>query len=539
MNKRLLLSTILSMSIALPALAAGTHPVTGEALADNQEYTYRILDAIKSMDPQINTDVEGAEIMRALFEGLMNEDQQGNLVPGVATGYELSEDKTVYTFHLRDNATWSDGKPVTAQDFVYAWKRLADPATASEYAWYIELMQIVNATEIIAGEKPVDELAIRAVDDKTFEVKILAPLPYFPLMVTHASVFPVRQDVIEAHGGKWTEPGNLVGNGAYLLKEHILGEKVVMERNPAYWDDANTIMTKITALTINDENAALVRYRAGEVDRTDVPAGQFPALKAELPDETLSMGQSCSYIYMLNLDEAKGPAALKDIRVRQALSYAVDRDIIVEKILQGGQKPSYNWTHWQTANFTLPTIDYASWTQADRLAKAQALMAEAGFGPDNPLKLQLNYNTSEAHEKIAIAVQQFWKQIGVDLTLNNMEWKVHTDKMQAQDFEVARYAWCGDYNEASTYLDLFTSYSGHNNGKFFSQEYDDLLKASKTAADPNPMYTQAEQILADQMPIVPIYHYSQDDMIKTNIRGYSADNLMQNWYAKNLYRVAD
>src|SRR5690606_12942838 len=259
------------------------------------------LDAIKSMDPQINTDVEGSEIMRSLFEGLMNEDQTGNLVPGVATGYDLSDDKTTYTFHLRDNAVWSDGKPVTAQDFVYSWKRLADPATASEYAWYIELMQIVNASEIITGDKPVDELGVRAVDDHTFEVKILAPLPYFPMMVTHASVFPVRQDVIEANGDKWTEPANLVGNGAYVLKEHILGEKVVMERNPSYWDNANTILNKVTALTINDENAALTRYRAGELDRTDVPAGQFPALKAELPDETLSMGQSCSYIYMFNL----------------------------------------------------------------------------------------------------------------------------------------------------------------------------------------------------------------------------------------------
>jgi len=539
MKNRLLLSTILTMAMAVPALAEMTHPTTGEKLAENQDYTYRILDAIKSMDPQINTDVEGSEIMRSLFEGLMNEDQTGNLVPGVATGYDLSDDKTTYTFHLRDNAVWSDGKPVTAQDFVYSWKRLADPATASEYAWYIELMQIVNASEIITGDKPVDELGVRAVDDHTFEVKILAPLPYFPMMVTHASVFPVRQDVIEANGDKWTEPANLVGSGAYVLKEHILGEKVVMERNPSYWDNANTILNKVTALTINDENAALTRYRAGELDRTDVPAGQFPALKAELPDETLSMGQSCSYIYMFNLDEAKGPAALKDINVRKALSYAVDRDTIVGKVLQGGQKPAYNWTHWQTANFTVPDIDYSHWTQDERLAKAKELMTAAGYGPDNPLKLTLNYNTSEGHKKIAIAVQQFWKQIGVDLTLNNMEWKVHTDKMQAQDFEVARYAWCGDYNEASTYLDLFTSYSGHNNGKFFSQEYDDLLKQSKTADDPQPMYTAAEEILAEQMPFVPIYHYSQDDMIKTNIRGYSADNLMQNWYAKNIYRVAD
>ncbi len=537
MMNKLLLSTILSASLALPTVAAEV--AAGDTLAENQEYTYWLLDAIKSMDPQINTDVEGSGIMRSLFEGLYNEDQVGNLVPGVATSYELSDDKMTYTFHLRDNAKWSNGDPVTANDFVYAWKRLADPATASEYAWYIELMQIENASEIIAGEKPVDELGVKAVDDHTFEVKITAPLPYFPSMTTHASVFPVNQAVLEAHGDKWTEPGNLVGNGAYVLTEHILGEKVVMERNPMYWDDANTIITKATALTINDENAALTRYLAGELDRTQIPTGQYPKLSAEYPDEAHSVPQSCSYIYMFNLDEAKGPEALKDVRVRKALSYAIDRDIIVDKILQGGQSPSYNWTHHATAGFEMPEIDYATWSQEERLAKAKELLAEAGYGPDNPLKLTLNYNTSEGHKKIAIAVQQFWKGIGVEMTPNNMEWKVHTDRMQNQDFEVARYAWCGDYNEASTYLDLFTSYSGHNNGKFFNERYDELMKQSKTAENPAPLYKEAEQILAEEMPFAPIYQYTKVEMVKPDMRGMSLNNLMQNWYLKDMYRVAN
>ena len=537
MNNRLLLTTILSLSMAFPALAAN-HPVTGEPLAENQDYTYWLLDAIKSMDPQINTDVEGSGVLRALFEGLYNEDQVGALVPGVATSFDLSDDKTTYTFHLRDNAKWSNGDPVTAGDFVYAWKRLADPKTASEYAWYMELMQVVNSADVIAGKKPVDDLGVKAIDDHTFEVKIEAPLPYFPKMLTHASTFPVNQAVLEKFGDKWTEPGNLVGNGAYVLKEHILGEKVVMEPNPEYWDNEHTILKHITALTINDNNAALTRYLSGELDRVDIPAGQYPRLKAEYPDQAISVPQSCSYIYMFNLDKDKGPEALKDVRVRKALSYGIDRDIIVNNILQGGQWPSYNWTHHSTEGFKLPDIDYSHWTQAERNDKAKALLAEAGYGPDHPLKLTLNYNTSDSHKKIAIAVQQFWKGLGVDLTLNNMEWKVHTDKMQNQDFEIARYAWCGDYNEASTYLDLFTSYSGHNNGKFFSEEYDKLMKESKTAADPNPMYTAAEQILANEMPMAPIYQYTKVEMIKPDMRGMGLENLMQNWYLKDMYRVA-
>lgn len=537
MMNKLLLTTVLSVGLALPAIAAQVQP--GETLAENQEYTYWLLDAIKSMDPQINTDVEGSGVLRSLFEGLYNEDQDGGLVPGVATSHELSDDKTVYTFHLRDNAKWSNGDPVTAADFVYSWKRLADPKTASEYAWYMELMQVKNAAKITAGEMPVDELGVKAVDDHTFQVTIDAPLPYFPKMLTHASTFPVNQKAIEQFGDKWTEAGNLVGNGAYVLKEHTLGEKVVVERNPLYWDDEHTIITKATALTINDENAALTRYLAGELDRTQVPAGQYPRLKEEYPDQAVSTPESCSYIYMFNLDKEKGPKALQDVRVRKALSYAVDRDKIVNNILQGGQWPSYNWTHHATEGFKLPDIDYSHWTQEERTAKAKELLAEAGYGPDNPLELTLNYNTSEAHKKIAIAVQQFWKDVGVKLTLNNMEWKVHTDKMQSQDFEVARYAWCGDYNEASTYLDLFTSYSGHNNGKFFSERYDELMKQSKTAEDPNPMYTEAEQILAAEMPMAPIYQYTNVEMIKPDMRGMALNNLMHNWYVKDMYRVAN
>ena len=353
---KLLLTTALSLGLALPTLAANVAP--GDTLADNQDYTYWLLDAIKSMDPQINTDVEGSGVLRSLFEGLYDEDQTGALVPGVALSHDLSEDKTVYTFHLRDNAKWSNGDPVTAQDFVYAWKRLADPATASEYAWYIELMQVKNAAAVIAGEVPVDDLGVKAVDDHTFEVTIDAPLPYFPKMLTHASTFPVNQKVIEANGDKWTEAGTLVGNGAYILKEHVLGEKVVMEPNPNYWDNEHTIIQTVTALTINDQNAALTRYLAGELDRVEIPAGQYPRLKAEYPDQAVSVPQSCSYIYMFNLDEAKGPEALKDVRVRKALSYAIDRDIIVDKILQGGQWPSYNWTHHSTEGFQMPDIDY-------------------------------------------------------------------------------------------------------------------------------------------------------------------------------------
>jgi oligopeptide transport system substrate-binding protein len=190
--------------------------------------------------------------------------------------------------------------------------------------------------------------------------------------------------------------------------------------------------------------------------------------------------------------------------------------------------------------FKMPDIDYSHWTQEERDAKAVELLAEAGYGPDNPLKLTLNYNTSEAHQKIAVAVQQMWKQkLGVEMTPQNFEWKVHTDKMLAGDFESARYAWCADYNEASTFLDLFTTYSGHNDIKFASAEYDQLMKDAKTMADPSPNYTRAEEILNEEMPFIPIYHYAKVDMIKPDIKGLPENNVQQTWYAKDLYRVAE
>lgn len=537
MKKHLLLSTILGLALTGAAFA-DKHPVTGEELAANQAYNYWMLDSIKSLDPQLASSVEDSDAIRSIFEGLYNEDGDGNLQPGVALEHTVSEDLTTYTFKLRPEAKWSNGDPVTAGDFVYGWQRLVDPATASEYAWYMELMQVVNAAEIIAGTKPVSELGVKAIDDHTLEVKILAPLPYWPKMLAHSSTFPAPKAVIEAKGADWTKPENIVGNGAYLLKEHVVGEKVVFEKSPTYWNAASVIMSPVTALTINDENAALTRYQAGELDRTTVPAGQYPRLHEEFPDEAVSTPYSCSYIYWMNVAPGKGNEALKDVRVRKALSYALDRDIVVNNILQGGQKPAYNWTHWAMNGFVMPEVDYAGWTQEERDAKAVELLAEAGYGPDNPLKITLNYNTSEAHQKIAVAVQQMWKQkLGVEMTPNNYEWKVHTDKMLAGDFEMARYAWCADYNEASTFLDLFTTYSGHNDIKFDSAEYDQLMKDAKTMADPSPNYTAAEAILTAEMPIIPIYHYAKVDMIKPDIKGLPENNVQQTWYAKDLYRV--
>ncbi len=544
MNKIL---TTAKIALLTTTIAAGpiwadghaTHPDTGETLASDQTFTYRVLDEHSSVDPQVVEDVSGAEIVRDLFEGLMNQDADGNLVPGVATGFEANDANDVYTFTLRDNAKWSDGTPVTAHDFVYAWQRAVNPELASPYAWYMELMSIENAKEIIAGEKPIEELGVEAVDDRTLRVNLSEPLPYFATMTTHSTTFPAPKHVIEEHGAEWTKPGNIVSNGAYVLTEHVPSERSVRERNPMYWDNENTIVDKTVALVINDENQALTRYLAGELDRTEVPAGQFPRLKQEYPDEAISFPRLCNYYYTFNLSDS-GPEAFKDQRVRHALSLAVDRKIIVENILAGGQPEAYTFTPGATAGFEIPENPVATMTQSERDDLARELLQQAGYGPDNPLKFDMIYNTSEAHNKIAVAMSQMWKQkLGVEASLANMEWKTFLDTRGAQNFELARGAWCGDYNEASTFLDLLTSESGYNDGKYSNAKVDELMRQAKSSSDPQPLYSEVEFILSNEMPVIPIYHYAGVYMLDDDLGGWPVNNVEQNWYSKDLYKIAE
>lgn len=527
-----------STFLAAPVFAMGNVP-EGVTLADDQTFTYRVLDEHSSVDPQIVEDVSGAEIVRDLFEGLMSQDELGNLVPGVATGFEASDDKKTYTFTLRDDARWSDGTRVTANDFVFAWQRAVDPATASPYAWYMEITSIENAAEIIAGEADASSLGVRALDDLTLEVTLSAPLPYFAQMTTHSTLFPSPAWVIEEHGAEWTRPENIVSNGAYVLTEHNPAERSVRERNKMYWDNDNTIIEKVVSLVINDENVALTRYLAGELDRTEVPSGQFPRLSQEYPEEAISFPRLCNYYYTFNLTE-DGPEAFQDPRVRKALALAVDRKVIVENVLAGGQTEAYTFTPVSVAEFEPPLPDFAAKTQAEKDAMAKELLAEAGYGPDNPLSFNMIYNTSEAHKKIAVAMSQMWKQkLGVETELGNMEWKVFLEERGNQNFELARGAWCGDYNEASTFLDLLTTPSGYNDGKFSNAKVDDLMQQARTAENAGALYAQVEEIVAEEMPIIPIYHYAGVYMMDSDVGNWPVNNVEQNWYSKNLYKIAE
>lgn len=528
---------LLSTTLMTAAFAADVPE--GTQLAADQTFTYRVLDEFSSFDPQVVEDVNGSEVVRDLFEGLYNQNADGEIVPGVALSHTVSEDNMTYTFTLRDDAKWSDGKPVTAGDFVYAWQRAVNPELASPYAWYMELMSIQNGAAIIAGEKPITDLGVSAPDDHTLVVQLSQPLPYFAKMVTHATTFPAPKWAIEEHGQEWTRPGNIVSNGAYVLTEHVPKERSVRERNEMYWDNDKTVLERVVTLVIGDEAQGLTRWRAGEVDKTDIPSGQYPTLKEEFPDQAVALPRLCNYYMTFNLKD--GPEPFQDVRVRQALSYALDRDVIVERVLQGGQFPAYTFTPGATDGFEVPEVDYANMTQAERDAKAKELLAAAGYGPDgDTLSFTYLYNTSESHQQIAIVASQMWKQkLGVDVTLENQEWKVFLETRGNQNFELARGAWCGDYNEASTFLDLLTSQSGYNDGKYSNARVDELMAEAKSSQDTNPLYFEVEEILSQDMPVIPIYHASINMMLSDQIKGWPVNNVEQNWYAKDLYKVAE
>ena len=523
--------------LATTGFAMAAEVAAGDTLADDQSFSYSLLDQFPTLDPQLNQETAGTHIIQQLFEGLTRQDADGNVIPAGASDW-TQDDNTVWTFTLRDDAKWSDGSPVTAADYVYAWRRAVDPATASPYSWYVELASIVNATEVVAGDMTPDQLGVEAVDDHTLKVTLTQPLPFFPAMTVNATFMPTKQSAIEDFGPDWTKPENIVSNGAYTLEEIAVNEYFKLEKNPEYYDADDVVITDITGYIINDRAQSVTRWEAGEFTMMDdLPAGTYPDLLDEYPDEAFSTPRLCSYYYAINFTDSGNPA-LQDVRVREALSYMLNRDVIVDQVLKGGQLPAYNFAHVQTAGFDMPEIDYASWSQEERMEKARALMAEAGYGPDNPLDLDLIYNTSENHRALATVAAQMWKPLGVNVTLSNYEWQSYLDIRGAQNFDLARSGWCGDYNEASTFLDLLTTIHGSNAGKYSNAEVDDLMKTSRTMDDPNEAYTQVEQIVADEMAIIPVYHYTQNFLLDDDIRGWPLNNVENNWYIRDIYRVA-
>ncbi|NOH91192.1 oligopeptide ABC transporter substrate-binding protein OppA [Vibrio sp. AIC-3] len=519
-------SSTLSIAAEVPA---------GTELAKVQELVRGNGTEVATIDPHKSQGVPESHVIRDLLEGLVNQDGDGNTIPGVAESWETTDNKT-FTFHLRKGAKWSNGDPVTAQDFVYSWQRAVDPATASPYAWYMEYTKMANAKDIVAGKKDKSELGVKAVDANTLVVELETAVPYFVMMMGHTTMKPVHQATVEKYGDQWTKPEHFVGNGAFSVDKWVVNERLVLKRNEQYWDNDKTVLNKVTFLPIENQVAEMNRFLSGEIDFTnELPTEHFKRLQKEHAEDVSVAGNLCTYYYIFNTKKAP----FDDVRVRQAISYAIDRDIVTGAILAQGQKPAYFLTPEITAGFNPELPAYGKMSQKERNAEAERLLAEAGYGKDNPLKFNLLYNTSENHKKIAVALGSMWKKtLGLSVTLENQEWKTYLSSKDSGDFEVARAGWCGDYNEASSFLTLMKSNNTTGGVHYDSAAYDQIIdKAlnSTSEEEREALYLEAEKLMANDMPIAPIYQYVKSRLLNPHVGGFPINNAEDKIFSKDLY----
>jgi oligopeptide transport system substrate-binding protein len=518
--------------LALAAALAGPAGVIAPAAAEN---VLRIanMGEPETLDPHKTSTVVESDILRNLFEGLVVLDPSGNVAPGVAESYAASENGLTYTFTLRDNARWSNGEPVTADDFVYSLRRIEDPKTRSQYAEV--LYPVKNAQEVNTGRAALTELGVTAPDARTVAITLKAPTPYFLQLLTHQTALPVNGKEIARLGDDWLKPGKLVSNGAYMLDDVKPNAHIRLVKNPHYWDAAKVTIDAVVFDPSEDRAAVLKRYRAGEFDVLygDVPNDQLGWLRQNMPRELHIAPYAGIYYYTLNT--SKPP--FNDKRIRVALGMAINREILVEKITTAGELPAYGFVPDGTAGYTPRRVSWQRMAQAEREAAASRLMTEAGYGPGRPLQVQLAYNTSQNHKRIAVALAAMWKKIDVNVELVNTEGKVHFSNLRIGNFQMGRAGWIADYNDAQNYLFLAqTSTKQQNYSRFSNPEYDRLMDEASVTGDADrraALLEQAEGILLEEMPVIPIYFYVSKNLVSPKVTGWR-DNPLNAVYVRNL-----
>lgn len=491
---------------------------------------------VTSLDPHKVEGVPEGNVILNLLEGLVYTDIDGKAVPGVAKSWS-NENFTTWTFTLREDAKWSDGTPVTAEDFVYSWQRLSDPNTGSPYSSYLQNAYILNADAILAGKMPATALGVKALDPQHLQVTLSHPVPYFVDMLSHTSMKPVNKSAIQRHGDKWTQPKNFIGNGAYVLDNWVVNERIVIKRNPFYWDNPNSRIEQATFLAISSEVSDINRYRSGEIDISNsaIPPVLYKKMQQERPNELYVRPYLCTFYYEINNQKAP----FNDPRVREAIKLGLDRETITNKIIAQGQKVAYGFTpsFINNGNFTLP--EWANLSAEQRYQRAKDLLAEAGYTKENPLKFALLYNTSDQNKQQAIVAASMWqKNIGAQVTLQNQEWKTSLQSRHEGNYDVARATWCADYNEPTAFLNMMLSQNSNNTTFYNNPAFDALLEQALTAPDSSSrhtIYQQAEALLDNDSAIVPVYYRVSARMIKPSVRGFKGNDPLDYTYIKRLY----
>ena len=501
-----ILAGILAFGMGISLLAgAGQDVKASESDGSVKAISFNIGQEPTTLDPGLNSGVDGTMIITHLYDGLLRE-RNHEMVPATAESYDVSDDGLTYTFHLREDAKWSDGEPVRAQDFEFAWKRVQDPVVASTYSWIFDSGNIES---------------YRAVDDQTFEVTLTAPTPVFLSLLGNATFMPLREDVIDYEDGGWAvDPEKVVTNGPFYMDSYAAGDKLVMKKNENYYDAENIKIDEITALMIVDQTTALTGYESGQIDAIfAVPPAEIPRLLTEEPNFMVYESNSVNF-YCFNVNEAP----FDDIRVRQAFSYAIDRTAICNDVLKSGDVPAYSMVPGviyddEGVPFNQQSGDYGIPTDLSKLEEAKQLLANAGY-PDGEgfPEFEILYNTNESNKAVCEALQQMWSEnLGVTCTLVNMESAVFHQTRVAHDFQVCRGGWVGDYADPLTHLELYVTDNPSNYAGFSDETYDSLIaEASElSGAERFDKFYEAEKILMESYAYMPI-SYETDTTLVNN-----------------------
>jgi oligopeptide transport system substrate-binding protein len=477
-----------------------------------------------SLDPHRITGVWENRIVGDMLMGLTTEGPGGEVVGGAAESWEVSADGLRYEFRLRDHQ-WSDGKPVTAEDFVYSLRRMMAGETTSPYAHFFWVIE--NGRAVTSGEAAPSALGVEALAADRLEIRLERRTPYFTGLLMHFAAFPVPRHAIEAHGPRWTEPGRMPANGAFRLAARVPNDHVLLEKNPRFHDAENVRLEGVRYYGLEDRDAALLRFRAGEIDvLRDFPAGQTAWLRERLPEAV----RTPPYLGLTFLAVNHRRQAWQDRRVREALSLAVDRRIITETVLGSGEQPAWSLVPPGTADYPEPArAEWHAQAMDARQERARTLMRDAGYGPRQPLRMQLRYPLSDNDRRVAIALQSMWRAVFADVQLDRAETAVHYAALQQGDFDLGLASWLAVYDDAQTFTLLLQTESGPNNlGDFSHAEYDRLTDEASRQADPAKrarLLHEAEALAMREQALIPLYHHVARNLVAPRVRGWQ-DNML-------------
>lgn len=525
MIRNLFLAGLAAISLAACGQSAPSRPVCPPGKVCLQ---YGNGSEPATLDPQLSTGTWEDRIQSDMLVGLSQSDPEGKPIPGMAERWDISPDGLTWTFHLRE-AVWSDGVPVTADDFVYSFRRLLDPETASEYASVFFLVK--GAQAVNEGKAGPETLGVYAVDARTLRIELNHPAPYLIELAKHHTMYPVPKHVVEKWGKDWIKPEHFVGNGPYILKAWRLGDYVKSVKNPLFWDAAKVCVDEVYYYPTNDAISAERRVARGELDlNTDIQSNRIAFLRSKMPGYARTNTYLGVVYLAFNNNPKSGFPAFRDKRVRQALAMSIDSDFITGKLLRGGQLPARTMVPPGVANYGgAEPAHWAKWPLAKRQAEARRLLAEAGYGPGRPLKFEIKHRNTPDPMLFVASVQADWKAIGVEATLAQAEAQVAYADYRARAFQVADASWVADYNDATSFLDLQRSFYGPQNyGDYSSPEFDRLMALADQEPDVAKraaLMAQAEHLMLEDAPIAPVYFLVNKNLVSPKVTGW-VNNLL-------------